>query len=46
MTMHYRPNLVEWASDQGHLAMTSATLVDWFSDIIKHNHGKTSNCLD
>ncbi len=28
------PNIVEWANDHGHVAMTNGTLVDWSSDII------------
>jgi len=34
---------MEWASDWGHMVMTSGTLVDWFNDIIYHNHEKPSN---
>jgi hypothetical protein len=26
-------NTVEWASDQGHVAMISGTLVDWSNDL-------------
>jgi hypothetical protein len=34
---------MEWATNQGSMAMTNKTQVDWFSDIIYHNHGKPSN---
>jgi hypothetical protein len=28
------PNTMEWASDLGHMAMISGTLMDWSSDTI------------
>jgi hypothetical protein len=34
---HYNdiwPNVMEWASDQSHMAMTNGTLVDWSNDTI------------